>query len=58
VRQVFDKGTGGQTSRGRPLFVVFTVRPTEYADWRGAKRQKLPALKPTLRTISLRFPFQ
>lgn len=29
---------------------------TEYVDWRRAKGQKLPALKPTLRTISLRLP--
>ncbi len=29
---------------------------TEYMDWRSAKRQKLPQLKPTLRTISLRLP--
>ena len=29
---------------------------TEYVDWRSADRQKLPQLKPTLRTISLRLP--
>jgi len=29
---------------------------TEYVDWRQAKGRKLPALKPTLRTISLRLP--
>ena len=29
---------------------------TEFVDWSGAKRQKLPNLKPTLRTISLRLP--
>ena len=29
---------------------------TEFVDWRAAKRQKFPALKPTLRTISLRLP--
>lgn len=29
---------------------------TEYIDWRSAKRQKLPQLKPTLRTISVRLP--
>jgi len=29
---------------------------TEFIDWRSARRQKLPALKPTLRTISLRLP--
>ena len=29
---------------------------TEFIDWRGAHRQKFPALKPTLRTISLRLP--
>lgn len=29
---------------------------TEFIDWRSAVRQKLPNLKPTLRTISLRLP--
>lgn len=29
---------------------------TEFVDWRGADRRKLPGLKPTLRTISLRLP--
>ena len=29
---------------------------TEYLDWSKAKRVKLPNLKPTLRTISLRLP--
>lgn len=29
---------------------------TEFIDWRTAKRHKLPNLKPTLRTISLRLP--
>ncbi|MBL8218343.1 MAG: BrnA antitoxin family protein [Bryobacterales bacterium] len=29
---------------------------TEYIDWRAANRRKLPNLKPTLRTISLRLP--
>lgn len=29
---------------------------TEYMDWRTARRRKLPNLKPTLRTISLRLP--
>jgi predicted DNA binding CopG/RHH family protein len=29
---------------------------TEFIDWRGARRQKFPNLKPTLRTISLRLP--
>lgn len=29
---------------------------TEYIDWAGAERRKLPQLKPTLRTISLRLP--
>jgi predicted DNA binding CopG/RHH family protein len=29
---------------------------TEFVDWRGADRRKLPSLKPTLRTISLRLP--
>jgi predicted DNA binding CopG/RHH family protein len=29
---------------------------TEYIDWRQAERRKLPKLKPTLRTISLRLP--
>lgn len=29
---------------------------TEFADWASATRRKLPNLKPTLRTISLRLP--
>ena len=29
---------------------------TEFIDWRSARRQKFPNLKPTLRTISLRLP--
>jgi predicted DNA binding CopG/RHH family protein len=29
---------------------------TEYLDWSKAKRIKLPNLKPTLRTISIRLP--
>ena len=29
---------------------------TEFVDWRGGERRKLPNLKPTLRTISLRLP--
>lgn len=29
---------------------------TEYLDWSKAKRVKLPSLKPTLRTISIRLP--
>lgn len=29
---------------------------TEYLDWSKAKRAKLPNLKPTLRTISVRLP--
>jgi predicted DNA binding CopG/RHH family protein len=29
---------------------------TEYLDWSKAKRVKLPNLKPTLRTISIRLP--
>jgi hypothetical protein len=29
---------------------------TEYVDWSKAERVKLPNLKPTLRTISLRLP--
>ena len=29
---------------------------TEFVDWSTAARQKLPLLKPTLRTISLRLP--
>jgi predicted DNA binding CopG/RHH family protein len=29
---------------------------TEYIDWSKAQRTKLPALKPTLRTISVRLP--
>lgn len=29
---------------------------TEYIDWTNAARRNLPALKPTLRTISLRLP--
>ncbi len=29
---------------------------TEFMDWRHAPRQKLPQLKPTLRTISFRLP--
>lgn len=28
----------------------------EYIDWAGAKRQKFPNLRPSLRTISLRLP--
>ncbi len=29
---------------------------TEYVEWRAGKRRKLPDLKPSLRTISLRLP--
>jgi predicted DNA binding CopG/RHH family protein len=29
---------------------------TEFIDWQSAPRRKLPNLKPTLRTISLRLP--
>lgn len=29
---------------------------TEFIDWKIAQRRKLPNLKPTLRTISLRLP--
>jgi hypothetical protein len=29
---------------------------TEFIDWRSARRQKFPKLKPMLRTISLRLP--
>lgn len=29
---------------------------TEYVDWSKAKRARLPNLKPTLRTISVRLP--
>jgi predicted DNA binding CopG/RHH family protein len=29
---------------------------TDFIDWRSAQRRKLPNLKPTLRTISLRLP--
>ncbi len=29
---------------------------TGFIDWQAARRRKLPALKPTLRTISLRLP--
>ena len=29
---------------------------TEFVDWASAKRRNLPALKPSLRTISLRLP--
>ena len=29
---------------------------TEFVDWASASRRKLPNLKPTLRTISLRLP--
>ena len=29
---------------------------TEYVDWRKAERVKLPNLKPTTRTISIRLP--
>ena len=32
------------------------VDTTEYVDWSKAKRAKLPSLKPTLRTISVRLP--
>jgi predicted DNA binding CopG/RHH family protein len=33
-----------------------TADSTEYLDWPAGKRTKLPALKPSLRTISLRLP--
>jgi len=33
-----------------------TADSTEYVDWAAGKRRKLPALKPSLRTISLRLP--
>jgi uncharacterized DUF497 family protein/predicted DNA binding CopG/RHH family protein len=33
-----------------------TQDSTEFIDWRSAGRRKLPNLKPTLRTISLRLP--
>ena len=29
---------------------------TEFIDWRSAQRRRLPYLKPSLRTISLRLP--
>jgi predicted DNA binding CopG/RHH family protein len=29
---------------------------TEFIDWQSAKKRKLPNLKPSLRTISLRLP--
>ena len=29
---------------------------TEFIDWRAARRRRLPNLKPSLRTISLRLP--
>lgn len=29
---------------------------TEFIDWRSAQRHRLPCLKPSLRTISLRLP--
>jgi predicted DNA binding CopG/RHH family protein len=29
---------------------------TEFIDWQSARRRRLPDLKPTLRTISLRLP--
>ena len=29
---------------------------TEFVDWQAASRRKLPNLKPTLRTISVRLP--
>jgi predicted DNA binding CopG/RHH family protein len=29
---------------------------TEYVDWSKAERKKLPALRPSLRTISVRLP--
>lgn len=29
---------------------------TEYVDWQSAQRRRLPNLKPSLRTISLRLP--
>ena len=29
---------------------------TEYLDWKKAKRVKLPSLKPSLKTISIRLP--
>lgn len=33
-----------------------THNSTGFVDWRAAERRKLPNLKPTLRTISLRLP--
>ena len=33
-----------------------TADSTEYVDWPAGKRRKLAALKPSLRTISLRLP--
>jgi len=33
-----------------------TADSTEYLDWPAGKRRKLPQLKPSLRTISLRLP--
>lgn len=33
-----------------------TADSTEYVDWAAGKRRKLPDLKPSLRTISLRLP--
>jgi predicted DNA binding CopG/RHH family protein len=33
-----------------------TEDSTAYIDWQSAGRKKLPGLKPTLRTISLRLP--
>ena len=33
-----------------------TTDSTDYVDWKSGKATKLPRLKPTLRTISLRLP--
>ena len=33
-----------------------TADATDYVDWRGARRVKLPNLHPTTRTISIRLP--
>lgn len=33
-----------------------TADSTEFVDWAQAKRRKLPKLKPSLKTISLRLP--
>jgi hypothetical protein len=50
------KSTPEFTNEGAEREFWATADSTEYIDWTAAKRLKLPNLKPSLKTISLRLP--